>query len=142
MSYSLYLRQHQYSNDMKKIFLVIMGLSLLLTSCTNLRKYTNYRSQDSLFTIDIPESYTIQKEGSNMVAWSDNNNFIYIRKDFVTGKTAFISFADNNTREGLPSRFSVELADDSNDSIRHYTIHTMTYYQRIFYFLNTFIING
>lgn len=119
---------------MKKLCFAIIGLSLLLTSCTNLRKYTSYVSQDSLFTINVPESYAFLQQNNNLMAWQDNENVISIRKDYIIKKAEFINFVDRTARN-LPSKFTVDLENDSNDSIRHYTVHTATFYRQDIFFL-------
>lgn len=119
---------------MKKLLFVIAGMAILLfTSCADRRKYITYESRDSLYSIGMPDSYTFQKDGNNMMVWEDNDNFIIVRENYAAGKTDFKIFVDRDVRN-LPDKFTVNLQDDSNDSVRHYTVHTNTFYQEDTYF--------
>jgi hypothetical protein len=119
--------------EMKRLFCAMIGLTLLLTSCTNLRKYENYRSKDSLYCIDVPVEYKLEMEEKNVVAWSKETDHICVRRNFARGTSDFKLFADNNV-QGLPARFTVDLKNDSNDSILHYAVHTGYFYQDDIYF--------
>ena len=119
---------------MKKMLLVIIGLIVIIfTSCADHRKYVTYECRDSLCSIDIPDSYTFQKGDNNLMVWKDNDNFINVRVNCVAGKNEFKSFVDHNARN-LPDKFKVELEDDSNDSVRHFTVHTNAFYTEDIYF--------
>lgn len=120
---------------MKKILFVFTWLVLLVfTSCTSSRKYASYESRDSSYVIDIPEEYIFQQEDDNLILWKDCDNFISVRKNYITDKRDFVPFVTRDVRE-LAARFDVELERDSNDSIRHYTAKSMTLCKHDVYFL-------